>query len=37
MEKEGDLSEFECGLVVGARWTSLTTSQTADFSTLSHL
>lgn len=36
MEKEGDLSEFECVMVVGARWTSLSTSQTANLAGFFH-
>lgn len=26
MEKKGDLSDFECGVVVGARWAGLSAS-----------
>ncbi len=30
MGKKGDLSDFECGMVVGARWAGLSISETAD-------
>ncbi len=30
MGKKGDLSDFEHGMVVGARWAGLNISQTAD-------
>ncbi len=30
MEKKGDLSDFECVMVVGARQTGLSISKTAD-------
>ncbi len=30
MGKKGDLSDFECGMVVGARWACLSISETAD-------
>ncbi len=30
MGKKGDLSDFECGMVVGARWAGLSISKTAD-------
>ncbi len=30
MEKKGDLSDFECGMFVGARQAGLSISQTAD-------
>uniref|UniRef100_A0A8C4T2T4 Uncharacterized protein n=1 Tax=Erpetoichthys calabaricus TaxID=27687 RepID=A0A8C4T2T4_ERPCA len=30
MEKKGDLSDFEHGMVVCARWAGLSTSETAD-------
>ena len=30
MEKKGDLSDFECGMVVGARRAGLSISETAD-------
>ncbi len=30
MGKKGDLSDFECGMVVGARRTGLSISKTAD-------
>ena len=30
MGKKDDLSDFECGMVVGTRWTGLITSETAD-------
>ena len=30
LEKKGDLSDFECGLVAGARWAGLSISETAD-------
>ena len=30
MGKKGDLSDFECGMVVGARWACLSVSETAD-------
>ncbi len=28
--KKGDLRDFECGMVVGARWAGLSISKTAD-------
>ncbi len=30
MGKKEDLSDFECGMVVGTRWTGLSISKTAD-------
>ncbi len=30
MGKKGDLSDFECGMFVGARWAGLSISKTAD-------
>lgn len=30
MREKGDLSDFECGMVIGARWAGLGVSQTAD-------
>jgi len=30
MGKKGDLSHFECGMVVGARWAGLSISQSAQ-------
>ncbi len=36
MGKKGDLSDFECGMVVGARWADLSISKTADLLGFSH-
>ena len=36
MGKKGDLSDFECGMVVGARWAGLSISETADLLGFSH-
>ncbi len=36
MEKKGDLSDFERGMVVGARWAGLSISKTADLLGFSH-
>ncbi len=30
MGKKGDLRDFECGMIVGARWAGLSISKTAD-------
>ena len=34
--KKGDLSDFECGMVVGARQAGLSISETADLLGFSH-
>jgi len=36
MEKRGDLSNFERGMVVGARWAGLSISQSAQLLGFSH-
>ncbi len=36
MGKKGDLSDFECGMAVGARRASLSISKTADLLGFSH-
>ncbi len=36
MEKKGDLSDLECGMVVGARRAGLSISETADLLGFSH-
>ncbi len=36
MGKKGDLSDFECGMVVGARRARLSISETADLLEFSH-
>ncbi len=36
MGKKGDLSDFERGIIVGARWAGLSISQTADLLGFSH-
>ncbi len=36
MGKKGDLSDFECGMVVGARQAGLSISKTADLLGFSH-
>ncbi len=36
MGKKGDLSNFERGMVVGARWAGLSISKTADLLRFSH-
>ena len=36
MEKKGDLSDFECGMAVGARQPGLSISETADLIGFSH-
>ncbi len=36
MGKKGDLSDFEHGMVVGARWAGLSISKTADLLGFSH-
>ncbi len=36
MGKKGDLSDFECGMVVGARRAGLSISKTADLLGFSH-
>ncbi len=36
MRKKGDLSDFECGMVVGARRAGLIISETADLLRFSH-
>lgn len=30
MEKKGNVSDFECGLIVGARWANLSVLEPAD-------
>lgn len=36
MGKKGDLSDFQHGMVVGARWTGLSVSETVDLLGFSH-
>ncbi len=36
MGKKGNLSDFECVMVVGARWTGRSISETADLLGFSH-
>ncbi len=36
MGKKGDLSDFERGMAVGARWAGLSISKTADLQGFSH-
>lgn len=36
MEKKGDLSDFECEMVAGARWAGVGISETADPLRFSH-
>ncbi len=36
MGKKGYLSDFECGMIVGARWAGLSISKTADLLGFSH-
>lgn len=36
MEKEGDLSDIKCGMVLVGRWAGLSNSQTADLTGFPH-